>query len=67
MKKQVSAIKAYGRYTELKNKPVKILFINSCPDCLGSGKINKKDCSTCGNEPDNKEGLTLIRGYWYKS
>lgn len=57
MKKQVSAITAYARYIELKNKPAKkaVVIINECPDCNGTGKIKKQVCPTCGGEKDTNK------------
>lgn len=67
MKKQITAREAYRKWVEMKAKPRRAQIINECPDCLGTGKQNRKDCPTCGNEPDNLEGLCKVGGYWYRA
>lgn len=64
--KTVTAREAYAKYTELKNKPVRVTIVNECPDCMGTGVDNGKVCPTCGGEPDNTSGLYKKGLYWYK-
>ena len=57
MKKQVTAQQAYGAYITTKSgtkirKAAQSIIINGCPDCLGTGKQNKKTCPSCGGEKD---------------
>jgi DnaJ-class molecular chaperone len=58
MKKQITANQAYSAYVTTKHgdKPLKVaqsVIINGCPDCLGTGKQNKRTCPTCGGEKDS--------------
>jgi DnaJ-class molecular chaperone len=65
MKRQVTAREAYANAVD--HKPRRVVFINECPDCGGTGKDSKnRDCGTCGNEPDEPETLRKIGGYWFK-
>jgi len=59
--KQITARQAF----HARPKPQSITWINECPECHGTGKINRRDCPCCGNEPDDK---TLVKrgGYWFK-
>jgi DnaJ-class molecular chaperone len=42
------------------------MIINTCPDCGGTGKNDRRDCPTCGNEPDDSNDKIKSSGYWYK-
>ena len=44
----------------------RVIFINECPDCNGYGIQGDYECETCGNEPDNPEGLIKVGKSWYK-
>lgn len=60
-RKQVSAVTAFARYIELKNKPAKrpVAKINECPDCNGTGKQGRHVCYTCGGESDEENRAKL--------
>jgi DnaJ-class molecular chaperone len=64
---QVTAQQAFARAAELQDKPRRVTLINHCPDCLGTGKVNGKTCTTCGNEPDDTTNLTKRGSCWYRS
>jgi DnaJ-class molecular chaperone len=57
MRKQVTAQQAYKACFTKNGNPRKVSqpapIINGCPDCGGTGKLNKHTCPTCGGEKDN--------------
>ena len=67
MTRRVTAQQAFARAAELSDKPQRVILINHCPDCLGTGKIGSSICHTCGNEPDNPAGLMRRGSNWYKT
>jgi len=44
----------------------RVIFINECPDCLGSGQVNDCTCATCGNEPDDDSNKVKVGKFWYE-
>lgn len=68
MAKKITACEAFRSAVEKKMKFKKrgygerIIFINECPDCGGTGT----DCPTCGNDPDDASDKVKVGKFWYR-
>jgi len=69
---KTTARQAYSKAIEMKMKfqergyGVMAIFINECPDCDGTGKIDNRTCVTCGNEPDDASKFVKVNNNWYR-